>query len=106
MVISIAGMVIFIFILLIGVLTTDGRSCGDRQALEAAVCNECEDPFCFDCASGSSSCLNALGEPSCMEGYNLFQNKCKDCETGVGKESGRHSCKICEFDDSGAPTCL
>ena len=43
------SMVVFIIVLLIGSVSNKGRECAERQALEQAVCVDCEDSNCLNC---------------------------------------------------------
>jgi hypothetical protein len=51
--IAVASMSIFIVLLIVGVLFSDGRECNPGFALENAVCVPCIDKNCLECKDGS-----------------------------------------------------
>lgn len=65
---AVASMSVFILLLLLGVLVSDGRECKAGFALENAVCVPCKDPNCLECKSGSNQC------EKCAEAF-LINNK-------------------------------
>ena len=68
-------LVIFLVILLGGISFGSNRHCTSGQALELAVCKECQDQYCADCGDGSESCQQ------CQTGYFVNgQGKCEDCD--------------------------
>jgi uncharacterized membrane protein len=67
--VAFGSMVLFIIVLLIGSVSNKNRECGDRQALEQAVCVDCVDANCLSCAeNGSKQCSQ------CAIGYVLNSN--------------------------------
>ena len=53
---AVASMSIFMLLLLLGVLVSDGRECKPGFAAENAVCVPCRDTYCLECAEGSNQC--------------------------------------------------
>ena len=86
---AIATMVDFLIIVVAGVGGTDARQCGTRQALEAATCIDCADPYCVSCEAGSEICTE------CEPGHALAADgRCAPCNEGA------RTCQLCEHDDS------
>jgi hypothetical protein len=80
-------MVIFILILLIGVVTTDSRSCGDREALIGASCQPCVDAHCSDCTGDHTRCVGNGVESKCAEGFWLRDDgMCVDCDIATSND--------------------
>ena len=75
-IVAITSMVLFLIVLIAGNFANKSRECGDKQALEQAVCVDCEDENCLDCSGmGSKQCSK------CAVGYVLnSQGKCIDCD--------------------------
>ena len=91
---AIATMVDFLIIVVAGVGGTDARQCGTRQALEAATCIDCADPYCVSCEAGSEICTE------CEPGHALAADgRCAPCNEGA------RTCQLCEHDASGALRC-
>jgi hypothetical protein len=50
---AVFSMTVFLGFLIGGVFVSPGRECEIRQALESAVCVDCQDKKCEDCSTGS-----------------------------------------------------
>jgi len=48
--VAFGSMILFLVILIIGSVANKSRECGVKQALEQAVCVDCEDEICLSCA--------------------------------------------------------
>lgn len=91
--VAFASMVVFIIVLLIGSVANKSRTCAEKQALEQAVCVDCEDSNCLNCAEkGSKHCSE------CAIGYILnSRGQCVDCD-----DIEKVECETCiAKDDSG-----
>ena len=89
---AIVTMVAFLVLVVVGVGSTDARQCGARQALEAATCIDCADPFCMACLAGSDMCTE------CEPGHALTADgHCAACD-----EEGARTCQLCAAGDASA----
>ena len=52
-IVAFVSMGLFLVLLIIGFAAHNIRECGDRQALESAVCVDCEDAACMECKGDS-----------------------------------------------------
>jgi len=98
--VAIVSMVVFILILLIGVLTTSARACGDRQALRSATCESCADSKCQDCSDDPAVCKGP-----CDGGHYLdAEGTCLRCDGLPSDSQERPRCLACTF-ENGQPAC-
>lgn len=51
----------FLLILIIGLVTTKGRSCLGKYSLEMGVCAKCDDENCLDCTGDHKTCKTCKG---------------------------------------------
>jgi hypothetical protein len=88
--VAFASMVVFIIVLLIGSVSNKSRKCAEKQALEQAVCVDCEDSNCLNCADlGSKQCSE------CAIGYILnSRGQCVDCD-----DKDYVECEVCTARD-------
>lgn len=71
-----ASMALFIAFVVLASVFGEGRKCGDRQALENAVCSDCWSPYCQECPGSSS----VTGCQKCDPGYLLRDGDCVKCD--------------------------
>lgn len=118
--VAFGSMIVFIIVLLIGSVSNKARECTEKQALEQAVCVDCEDANCLDCSeTGSKMCskcaigyvLNSRGQcvdcddkhyvecESCTAMDSLaLSTECKTCSTGHRLVNGK--CTLCNSDNT------
>lgn len=88
-VMAMCSITIFVCLLLLGVLLSEGRECKVGFALENAVCVACEDANCLECKT-TDMCS------TCSPGYLLNKlGQCVSCNPDDDK-----SCLECEFEKS------
>ena len=95
MYVSLTVLGLFMILLVVGIAAQkDGRSCGERQSLESAVCIDCEEKTCMDCDGNSKVCKQ------CEVGYVLTPDgKCMDCDDKTWVE-----CSECSINPDGKTT--
>ena len=85
--VAVVSMVVFIFILLIGVFATDGRACVEREALQGATCQPCVDKHCGDCTGDHTKCVGDGTKSSCYEGFwRRDDGICIDCDIATSDD--------------------
>ena len=85
------SMGVFILMLILAAIFGKGRECGERQALENAVCKECWDESCLSCPMKANECKK------CAPGYFLTSyGECVKCDDEVAIQ-----CLECSSQDDG-----
>lgn len=94
-ILAICSIVVFIGLVITGGVLTTNRTCGDRQALQNAVCVNCEDQRCLSCEFNSEKCTK------CEGGHVLTpEGKCMDCD-----DKPYNQCEKCTLGKDGKPVC-
>lgn len=83
-----ATFALFIAFVVLAAVFGEGRKCGERQALENAVCTDCWSPYCQECPESSS----VTGCQKCDPGYLLKDGDCVKCDG----ETTHNKCLACE----------
>ena len=74
--IGFSSMFVFIVLIILAGIFGQGRECGVKQALENAVCTDCDSDACLSCPESSK--FN--GCESCEVGYTLWEGRCVKCD--------------------------
>ena len=79
--VAFASMVVFIIVLLIGSVSNKSRKCAEKQALEQAVCVDCDDKDYVECEVCTARDDLALSTECtvCSEKHRLTDGKCVLC---------------------------